>query len=41
MEEEIVSVVKGVGKRALEEPRRTCESIVKLQLIGRNWENVG
>ena len=32
----IVSVVKLVGKRALEGPRRRCQGIIRLQLIGRN-----
>lgn len=37
----VVSVVKLVGKRALEGPRRRCEGIIKLQLTGRNREGVG
>jgi hypothetical protein len=37
----IVSVMKLVGWRALEGPRRRCEGIIKLQLIGRNRESVG
>jgi hypothetical protein len=35
----IVLVVKLVGKRGLEGPRRRCEGIIKMQLIGRNRES--